>query len=299
MNLADAILDTLKQFNINVLIIERVFLVYTYNYNDTTICYWTYGDGRPMLIIHGWAIDHRFMENALEPIFEKYSMPIKRIYVDLPGMGLSQAGSIKNGDGMVEALGNFMNDLFPNDSLFLCGNSFGSVVCRGITARYTEKVAGMILIAPAKDRYDKNAKLPECGVYTEDVDFVRSLPKEEERAFLYMHANHTREVYDRYMTMVKPSIIINQDNDFLHKTLKGTFGMDINKMIYKNHFEGPVLLMTGKYDMAVGYEEQKDWLKYFNDASYVVIDGAGHNINVDQPKAFEEAYVSFIKKKFL
>jgi len=36
-----------------------------------TIYYETYGDGRPMLVLHGGYLDHRHMVSAIEPLFEQ------------------------------------------------------------------------------------------------------------------------------------------------------------------------------------------------------------------------------------
>ncbi len=51
-----------------------------------TISYEVRGEGRPLLALHGWPLDHRAMVGAFEPIFAKRK-GWKRIYPDLPGMG--------------------------------------------------------------------------------------------------------------------------------------------------------------------------------------------------------------------
>ena len=63
-----------------------------------TIYYETYGDGRPMLVLHGGYLDHRHMVSAIEPLFERRE-GWKRIYPDLPGHGRSDvAGSVSTHD---------------------------------------------------------------------------------------------------------------------------------------------------------------------------------------------------------
>lgn len=47
------------------------------------------GEGLPVLIIHGWKMEARVEELDFEPIFS--TIPgLRRIYVDLPGMGTTQ-----------------------------------------------------------------------------------------------------------------------------------------------------------------------------------------------------------------
>ncbi len=46
----------------------------------------------PIIFLHGFAADHRLMMGCFEPIF-KHHERWKRIYIDIPGMGLSHAMS--------------------------------------------------------------------------------------------------------------------------------------------------------------------------------------------------------------
>ena len=47
------------------------------------------GEGRPILFIHGFPIGHVSMTACMEPVFTKRK-GYKRVYMDLPGMGLSE-----------------------------------------------------------------------------------------------------------------------------------------------------------------------------------------------------------------
>ena len=71
---------------------------------NTKLYYEVVGEGEPFLLVHGWAIDHKFLMNAMEPAFAMSGRSFKRIYVDVPGMGQSEPGLVKNGDGVVEVL---------------------------------------------------------------------------------------------------------------------------------------------------------------------------------------------------
>ena len=50
------------------------------------------GQGTPLLVIHGWSADHRYMAADIEPNFSPTSS-WKRIYFDLPGHGTTIAPS--------------------------------------------------------------------------------------------------------------------------------------------------------------------------------------------------------------
>ena len=78
------------------------------------IYYEEVGDGTPILFIHGFTPDHRLMSGCMEPIFTSRD-GWKRIYVDLPGMGLTRNyKEISNTDDMLETLIDFIEVVLPN-----------------------------------------------------------------------------------------------------------------------------------------------------------------------------------------
>lgn len=83
------------------------------------------GEGFPIVILHGWTLDHQVMLHALEPVFEKQN-GWKRIYIDLPGMGRSKPHpSIQNSDDMLEAVLRLLDEMIPDEQLIVCGYSYG------------------------------------------------------------------------------------------------------------------------------------------------------------------------------
>lgn len=57
---------------------------------DVTFHYREFGTGRPLLLLHGLPLDHRHMARDFEPLFASRA-GWRRIYPDLPGMGLTRA----------------------------------------------------------------------------------------------------------------------------------------------------------------------------------------------------------------
>ena len=257
-----------------------------YKYKKTELYYEEMGQGVPFLLIHGWAIDHRFLENALEPAFLRTEgeKKIRRIYVDVPGMGASVPGEVRNGDDIVEVLLAFMDEIAPNEKFYVGGNSFGAALSRAIIAKCPQRVLGAMLIVPAS-KFDAMVVSKE-GVYKKDEEFLKTLPIPKRAAFTIMNANLTKECFERYERDAYPSVEANRDNEFLRRTLKGSFSFDVDKALERVKFNGPVLILTAKYDTAVGYTGQFEWLRFFPHATYVLIDGAGHNVNIDQPEMF-------------
>lgn len=262
--------------------------------NNTELFYEEMGQGTPFLLIHGWAIDHRFLMNALEPAFNKCDRPdmFRRIYVDIPGMGQSIPGDVKNGDDIIEVLFAFMEEIAPGEKFYVGGNSFGASLSRAMVAKCPEKILGAMLIVPSS-KYGSNIPAID-GIYRKDEKFLKSLPIPDRAAFCIMNANLTEECYKRYKTDALPSVRDNRNNDYLKKTLKGSFSFDVEKKLEKIKYEGPVLILTARNDATVGYEKQFEWINVFSHASYMMIDGAGHNANIDQPEMFTYIVVGWL-----
>ena len=80
---------------------------------NTIIYYKTYGEGLPIINLHGFTLDHRVLEGCMEPIFNKRN-GYKRIYFDLPGMGKTKAESwIKNSNQMLNLCIEFIKRIIP------------------------------------------------------------------------------------------------------------------------------------------------------------------------------------------
>jgi len=55
---------------------------------NISINYEIIGEGKPIIMLHGYYVDHRLMTGCMEPVLSSKE-GFKRIYIDLPGMGKS------------------------------------------------------------------------------------------------------------------------------------------------------------------------------------------------------------------
>ena len=94
------------------------------------------GDGTPVLIIYGWGISRLTMKGAFEPIFEEVS-GYRRYYIDLPGMGASEHGNVRNSDDILELLHEFAADVI-REPFMIIGQSYGGLLARGFVNKFPE-----------------------------------------------------------------------------------------------------------------------------------------------------------------
>ena len=230
------------------------------------------GSGKDVLILHGMGCDLRMMEACLEPIFDDLN-DLRRVYVDLPGMGRSPALQEASADAVLDALLDFIDYELKGDFL-LIGESYGGYLARGILARRPQQVKGMLLLCPVLEPEREKRSLPEGRLRLVDDDADgEGLP-----GFLQYAVRINREICRRYAREVLPGAKLADEGFILRLKERYAFSFPI-----RQRFEGPVLLLCGRQDACVGYADALALLEDYPRASVAVLDAAGHNLQLEQP----------------
>lgn len=83
------------------------------------------GSGFPILFIHGWQENGNTEMFDFEPIFKSIS-GYQRIYVDLPGTGLTPSRGVKSQDDIFLRLIHFVDTVISTSRFLLAGSSCGA-----------------------------------------------------------------------------------------------------------------------------------------------------------------------------
>lgn len=62
------------------------------------------------------------------------------------------------------------------------------------------------------------------------------------------------------------------------------------------HYEKPVLLLGGRQDTCVGYQDLLNLIEDYPRATVSILDAAGHNLQIEQPELFSELVKNWIKR---
>ena len=221
-------------------------------------------DGLPVVFVHGMGVDHRSLM-MLDKAFDGNDS-IRRIYLDLPGFGRTPAlpehacGLPEIADWLQTAIDGLVGKAAP---FAMVGNSMGGALVREVLAREPRRVAGMALIAPVVDPQHAGRHVAEHVVAQPNPKLTHSLPQDQVFDFVTMGVNQSFDAWRRYQRFILPG---NPEE------MLGTYA-------------GPVLIVTGKQDQIVGYEDQQALLPHYPNATFVTLDNAGHNAHIDQPEA--------------
>ncbi|MGL1890573.1 MAG: alpha/beta hydrolase [Spirochaetaceae bacterium] len=263
---------------------------------DLKINYIVVGEGEPVVLIHGFSVDHRIMTGCMEPIFSELNN-YKRIYIDLPGMGKSECNDMVNSsDDILEIVCEFIDAIIPNQQFLLVGQSYGGYISRGIINKTPEMVKGLLLICPVIYADRESRTLPEHIIVESDRDFTRTLVEDIKDKFYRDNVVLTKEVYLRYMAEIVTGINL-ADKGFLRRIFKNySFSFNVDSDIL---FDKPTLIIVGKQDSVVGYSDAVNILKHYPKATYILVDGAGHNLQIEKPGFFNDITRSWLKNQFV
>lgn len=252
---------------------------------NISINYEIIGEGKPIIMIHGYYADHRLMAGCMEPIF-RVQNNYKRIYIDLPGMGKSSGADwIINSDIMLDILIDFIEKIIPDENFLLAGESYGGYLSRGIIYKMASKVDGILLICPVIIADNKKRDIPQLAALLKDNMRLSKLTSQETEKFNSSTVVQNERVYERYKKEIASGIKM-ADAKFLRNLKKNgyEFSFDVDKINKK--FDKPALIMLGKQDSCVGYKDAWNILEGFPRATFAILDRAGHNLQIEQSELF-------------
>jgi pimeloyl-ACP methyl ester carboxylesterase len=253
--------------------------------HDIDIYYKTIGSGVPIIMLHGWGPDHRLLEGCMEGFFKRNKY--KRVYFDLPGLGKTKGNEwLTSSDKMLELIIDFINKIIPEKKFLLVGESYGGYIARALVNRMPEKIIGMLLICPLARHETQFQNAPKHCVTERDEAFLNKLSEEEKAFMLPATTIQTKRIWKRFKNEVLSGLKI-ADFDYInsHWGKNAPFSFDIDDI--KSPFNGPVLILMGKQDSMVGYTDSWEYIKNYPRASFVVLDKASHNLQIEQSKMYK------------
>ncbi len=249
-----------------------------------SVYYETLGQGLPLICLHGYGVDHRSIKSGLEPVFKDVD-GFQRIYFDLPGMGKSDPHpQVLSSDDMLEMVFQVIDDrIGPDQPFALAGYSYGGYLARGVMSRMQERILGVLLICPVIRFHRTTRCLPEFKCCERDDAFINSLTPEQFACIDQFVTIQTREVWDQYQAHIHPSLDL-ADSALLERIRDTEFCEDPDSGLPA--YDGPGLILLGRYDVSVGYEDAWKIYNRFSDGDFVVLSCAGHLLHMEQPEMF-------------
>ena len=236
------------------------------------------GSGTPVVLLHGFGPDHRSLL-PLEPTFER-SGRWRRIYLDLPGATRSPAGSVSSSQEVAEAVTEEIAARLGEEPFAVLGNSFGAMIARHVAHELRPQVLGLatvagVFIAPRDQR-----NVPPRTVLKQEPGIVPLLGAalEQYREDAVVESADDARAFLQY---VLPGLD-GADQEALDR-IAAKYSLDREpEDAHPEPFRQPALHITGRQDDVVGYGDAWNRIEHYPRASFVALDGAGHNILFEQ-----------------
>jgi pimeloyl-ACP methyl ester carboxylesterase len=218
------------------------------------------------------------MERLMEPIFTQRDGWL-RIYPDLPGTGHTPSlDRLATHDQMLDAVLAFIDTVIPSQRFVLAGYSYGGYMARGVVSRRAELIDGLMLCAPQVKADPTQAQLPRRTQLVENPQLVAELTSDEAQlveALVVVQSPPVLEEVRKVLAEVKLA-------DHSHQARLEAAGPASFEVAPPVPFGGPTLIVTARQDHLCGYRDAWDLLENYPRATFAVLDGAGHFVNIEQ-----------------
>lgn len=230
------------------------------NIEDTEINYICEGEGKDLLVLHGWGANINTVlsiVNLLKPYFKVYA-------VDLPGFGASEAPrEVFSSEDYARIVKKFL-DTMQIKKVILIGHSFGGKLSILIGTNYPEIVDKIVLV-------DSAGLIPKRGLnYYLKVYTFKTLK------FLYKTFSFWIDDDKRMEKFYKKfgSTDYKEAEGIMRNILVKVVNEDL-KPILKN-IQSPTLLIWGDKDTATPLYMGEIMEKEIPESGLVVLEGTGH-----------------------
>jgi len=234
------------------------------------------GEGRPVLFLHGFPLDHRGLLRSVGPVFER-RRGYRRFHVDLPGFGSSPAAQdIGSTDDVIEFILGLIDEWIADQRFLLVGESWGGHLVRAVIRERPEQVIGMALIVPMTVPDHAARRTPPQATLVEEPGLLASLDPADAVDFMELAVIADRPAWDYYdAAVLAPFAAADPETTARIEAHYGSSrGVDDAPP-----FDGPSLIVVGRQDSAVGYTDALALVERFPRSTFAILDAAGHNLS--------------------
>lgn len=253
--------------------------------------YEEYGQGEPVLLIHGHTLDRRMWQREVNLLKGRYRV----IVPDLRGYGLSpdpvEGRQFTYADDMIALL-----DGLHIDRVHVVGLSMGAYVAGDMLAIYPERllscmmVAGEISTSPGPSTPKSSAE--NARRRQEAAALLRRglEPYKRKRieALIERGGSRAEEMRDLVTQMVMDWGCWQS----LHVTARVYYGQDAFAKLRVRRPDVRSIIIYGDKEK----KPQSRMLKYLPNASQITVEDCGHMVNLEQPEMFDRILLEWLDK---
>jgi pimeloyl-ACP methyl ester carboxylesterase len=255
--------------------------------DDVSLSYADRGEGLPLLLVHGFPIDHAMWQAQIEGL----STAARLIAPDLRGFGQSDVtpGSVSM-QRMADDLAGLLDALAIDEPVVLCGLSMGGYIALNFWRKYARRLRGLVLCdtraaadtpAAAEARRQMSARVLAEGA----SPLVEAM---QPRMFSPTTLERHPHVVEHWRSMV----LRTAPDGIAAASLGMAERPDASAWLAE--IRCPTLVLVGADDVTSPPEEMQDMARQIGGAAYVEIPNAGHLSPMENPSAVNAALAGFL-----
>jgi non-heme chloroperoxidase len=271
--------------------------VATEHQNPVELHYEDHGQGKPVVLIHGWPLSGRAWEAQVPALVNAGH---RVITYDRRGFGQSsQPWSGYDYDTFVNDLDVLMNKLDLRDATLVGFSMGGGEVARYVGTHGTQRVAKAVLAGAVPPYMYKCADNPEGGIDDATIQYLQDGVKKDRLAFLEDFTHNffgvagkvlVSEAQCAYARHIAAFASPKGTLDCIEVFSKTDFREDLKK------FRLPTLVIHGGADAIVPVEVSGARAHAAVEGSQLlVIEGAPHGFNVSHAEEFNKGLLEFLR----
>lgn len=248
------------------------------------------GSGHPLVLVHSALMNSTMWADQV-PVFAQH---FRTITLDLYGFGKSAFTDQKIMNHALDLKG--LLDHLGIEKTHILGLSMGAEAVLSFALEYPERVSALVLVSSGLDGFDYSKYGPITwwenfigaihqkefdkaidvfmGAAVDGVD-VPASPAVRERARAIMKTYNFRHYYDDELMW---------------------WGPDVPPIEQLDKIKFPLLVMIGAEDHPIHVDIADEYVKRVPGAKKVIVPGAAHVINFQQPEFFNKTVLDFLKQ---
>jgi pimeloyl-ACP methyl ester carboxylesterase len=258
---------------------------FTYSYDDTTVAWSKVGEGKPLIILHGWGSSRQVMMPLAKQLAD-----LRTSYIlDLPGFGDSPAPSQPwNVDTYTDLVINFIQDQRIEEADLLVHSFGGRIALKLCARRQAKQIIDKVLITGGAGMKPRRSLSYYIRKYTAKI---------LKAPFLLLPGTLQKKALQRLRNTKVWKSLGSSDYQKLEGVMRQTFVQTVTEYLETCLPKIPhdVLLLWGRDDNATPIYQAERMEKGIEHAALVVIDNAGHYAFLDQPTRFTSIARAFFE----
>jgi pimeloyl-ACP methyl ester carboxylesterase len=250
------------------------------------------GQGMPILLLHGWPLDHRVWQPQVEHLRDHH----KVIALDRRGFGRS-TGSADGGDAVGDV--DSVLDACEVESAVIIGMSRGGRIALRYAHERPERVRGLVLVGTAVDGFDPPADPAEDIPIEQYAALARAGDLEGLRAAWRSHPLMALHGVSEDISRLIDEVLADyKGQDLLPSVARQKLPPPPppNVAAHLDRIHVPVLIVVGEFETAARKSIAAHLAGGLPNAESMVIANGGHLLNLEQPEEFNAAVDRFLRR---